>query len=90
MPPMPATKPLVDSPLRCSIWQLYHALTHTSSLMPFPNVLLLSHNSIHLPQDFPGAYTPSGVLGYEKPHQTVRKYTINDRLPISLLQTTCF
>ncbi|KAF5929720.1 hypothetical protein HPG69_002443 [Diceros bicornis minor] len=53
-----------------NIWQLHHKLTHTKILTPFLNVLLLSHSSIHLPQGFPGAYTPSGVVGYEKPHKT--------------------
>lgn len=49
---------------------------HTDSShhpMLFLNVLLLSHNAIRLPQDFPGAYTPSGIPGYEKPNEMVKK-----------------
>lgn len=73
MPPMPVTSLLVGSLLCHSIWQPHHTLTHANTPTPFLKMLLLSHNSIHLSQDFPGAYTPSGILGYEKPHEMVKK-----------------
>ena len=88
MPPTPVTLLLADSLLCYSTWQLPQAPTHTDTLTLFLNVLLLSHDSIHLPQNFPRAHTPSGVPGYKTSHETVRKYNVNYLLPMSLLQTT--